>query len=115
MNWIANGVRLLGLAIMAVWKYWLFKQRFTPRNGKLPATQIEGAAAVLKDVAFVFSAARELCASQQHRFNKSRVDRSRHLLNASTALVTTHSRWLAFLPTDVNTALTRFLHVAQPG
>lgn len=98
---------------MAVWEYRLFKQRFTPRNHKLRAEQIEGAAAVLKDVAFVYSAARALCASHQHRNYKSRVELSRHLLNAYTALITTHSRWLAFLPAYVNTAFTRFLHVAQ--
>ena len=113
MNWLANGVRLLGLAVMAVWEYWLFRQRYSARNGKLRAKQMEGTAAVLKDVAAVYVAASELCTSHQHTANEAHSDLFRRLISAHTQLVTSHRTWLAFLPADVNTTLAHFLHGVQ--
>ncbi len=113
MDWLANSVRIVGLAALAVWEYWIFKQRFATRTDKLRSRQIDGAAAVLKDVAYVYVTVRERCVARQHTSDGARADLSRRMIDAYTDLVTSHRTWLAFLPADVSTTLTRFLHVAQ--
>lgn len=105
MDWALQGVRLLGLAALGVWEYFVFKQRYSTRTGKLRAKQIDGTAEIMTAINALYN---PLMAARTNDTGETQ-----QILRRYTDAVGVYRQWVALLPAEVNAAIARVLTVCE--
>lgn len=105
MNWALQGVRLLGLAALGLWEYFVFKQRYSTRTGKLRAKQIDGATAIMSAINALYN---PLLAARTDDTGETQ-----QILRRYTDAVGVYRQWVALLPAEVNESIAHVLTACE--
>jgi hypothetical protein len=105
MDWALQGVRLLGLAALGLWEYFVFKQRYSTRTGKLRAKQIDGTAAIMTAINAIYI---PLMAARTNDTGETQ-----QILQRYTDAVGVYRQWVALLPSEVNEAIAHVLTLCE--